>query len=347
MNVSYSANAVYAKAHALYGQRLLKQNYDDLLNCRSLTELVNYLKTQTAYSSAFDNVPSDISAAQIEEILKLRLLEKFEAICRYEISAGENVYEYFIIQNDIKQILSMIRLLIAGTPEKYLGNLPPFFNKHSDLDLYKMAGIKSYDELIEALNGTPYAQLLVPFRDNYNQKGIYISVESALNNYLKETLFSIVDKKMNRKEKAQLLEMVNYKFDMETVVNIYRLIRLEDADETIIKNYINTKFTNFSKKEINMLAQAPFARDMMKLMPETYYRKDFAKVEYSYLEGTVKRVMYNKFSKSIRYFTNPVATMLCYVFLSENEVGNITRIVEGIKYKIPTENIRSVLVGAE
>lgn len=347
MNVSYSANAVYAKAHAMYGNRLKKQNYDELLNCRSIQELVNYLKTRTEYGTAFENVPSDISAAQIEEMLRLHLLEKFESLCRYEISAGENVYEYFIIKNDIRQLLIMIRLLIIGTPEKYLNSLPPFFNKRSKLDLYGLAGVRSYDELLAVLDGSEYKSLLTPFRDNFSGKGIYIAIESALNNYLKEALHSVVDRKLGRKEKAQLHELVNYRLDMDTIVNIYRLIRLEDADETIIRNYINTKFTNFTQKEIDMLIDAPRARDMMRLMPETYYRRDFAKIEYDYLEGAVQRVMYDKFSKSMRYFTSPTAAMLCFVFLSENEVNNIIRIVEGIKYGIPAKNISAVLIGAE
>ena len=47
MSVSYADNAVLAKAHAMYGKRLTKENYTDMLNCRSLGELTNYLKTRT------------------------------------------------------------------------------------------------------------------------------------------------------------------------------------------------------------------------------------------------------------------------------------------------------------
>ena len=39
--------------------------------------------------------------------------------------------------------------------------------------------------------------------------------------------------------------------------------------------------------------------------------------------------------------------MLCYLFLAENEVRNIIHIVEAIKYNIPADKARSVLIGAE
>lgn len=347
MAVPGSANAVYAKAHALYGKRLKKQNYDELVNCHSLPELVNYLKSRTEYGKTFSSAPSDLSAAQIEELLRLHILESFESLCRYEISAGENFYQYYIVKNDVRQILMFIRLLINGTPEKYLNSLPPFFNKRTKLDLIKMSNARSYDELLKAVSDSEYHRLLLPFAEIYKEKGVYIRIEAALSDYLKEYLFSVVNRDSGRKEKKKIREMINCKFDMDTVVNIYRLTRLEDAETEDIKNYINTKYTNFSEKEIDMLADAPKARDMMRLMPETYYRKDFADIEYTYLEGAVQRVMYNRFSKNMRYFTDPAAAMLCYVFLLENEVQNIIHIVEGIKYKIPVKNISAVLVGTE
>ena len=46
MAVSYADNAVMAKAHAMYGKRLTKENYNDMLNCKSLVELANYLKQE-------------------------------------------------------------------------------------------------------------------------------------------------------------------------------------------------------------------------------------------------------------------------------------------------------------
>ncbi len=238
-------------------------------------------------------------------------------------------------------------MLIKGTPEKYLNSLPAFFNKHTDLDLYKMASAKNFKELINAVSGSDYKALLTPFADIYMENGIYIKIESALNDYVKNFLFSIIKRSAGKKEKQQIREIINYKFDMDTVVNIYRLTRLADADSADIKGYINTKFTNFSQKEINMLINAPLARDMMRLIPQTCYRKDFANLEYAYLGGAVQRVMYSKLSKSMRYFTDPTAVMICYVFLAENEVQNITHIVEGIKYNIPSKNIGAILVGAE
>ena len=53
MTVSSAANAVLAKARAMYGKRLTAQNYTDLLACRSVNEAAAYLKAHTAYADEF------------------------------------------------------------------------------------------------------------------------------------------------------------------------------------------------------------------------------------------------------------------------------------------------------
>ena len=96
-----------------------------------------------------------------------------------------------------------------------------------------------------------------------------------------------------------------------------------------------------------MLIDAPLARDMLRLIPNTYYKKDFAKVDFDYLEGATQKMMYKKFVRGIRYYTSPTAVMFSYIFLVTNEVQNIIHIVEGIKYDIPPEKINAFLIGTE
>ena len=37
--------------------------------------------------------------------------------------------------------------------------------------------------------------------------------------------------------------------------------------------------------------------------------------------------------------------MLSFMFLAENEVNNITHIIEGIRYQVPAEEISRMLIG--
>ena len=143
-----------AKCRALYGKRLTLQDYNNLMNCKGINDIVSYLKTRTVYSSVFESANSDMSSFQVEELLKIHLLESFEKVSKYEISTGVEFYKYFIIKNDIQQILRFLHFLIIGKPGDYLKVLPPFFNKRSELDLYKLAQARNFGEMIKALSET-------------------------------------------------------------------------------------------------------------------------------------------------------------------------------------------------
>jgi vacuolar-type H+-ATPase subunit C/Vma6 len=38
--------------------------------------------------------------------------------------------------------------------------------------------------------------------------------------------------------------------------------------------------------------------------------------------------------------------MFCYISLAENEIENITHIIEGIRYTVPADKIKTMLIGA-
>ena len=43
MGNTQASNAILAKARAMYGRRLTARNYQELLNCRDLPDLISYL----------------------------------------------------------------------------------------------------------------------------------------------------------------------------------------------------------------------------------------------------------------------------------------------------------------
>lgn len=347
MSVSYADNAVLAKAHAMYGKRITKENYTDMLNCKSLNELAAYLKTRTYFSADFEALPANINSAQIEELLKMSLLKKCEKLCEYQLSAGENFYKYFVVQNDIRQIMTVVRLLIQGHPEKYLAALPPFFNSKTDIDLYELAKVRNYDDLLRALEHTDYKKILERYRDNYSEDGMFILIENELNKYRFSFLIKSVKLSKDHRKKKEIYEIINYRLDMYTLTRAYRLLNLGSPNKMFIRDFTVKGYTNFSEKDMQAISDAKSATEIVKLIPNTYYKKDFSNIDFKYIENATTEMLIRRLLKGFRYYTNPTAVMLCYLFLAENEVRNIIHIVEAIKYNIPTEKAKSVLIGTE
>ena len=105
MGNTQASNAILAKARAMYGRRLTARNYQELLNCRDLPDLISYLKTRTSYSEALQAAnPATTHRAQLETLLRLNLFEQYASLCRYEMNIGHDFYRYFIIRSEVQAI---------------------------------------------------------------------------------------------------------------------------------------------------------------------------------------------------------------------------------------------------
>ena len=152
MTVSFAANAVLAKARAMYGKRLTAQNYTDLLACRTVNEAAAYLKAHTAYADAFEGVTmGSVRRRQIEILLREHLLNNFASLCRYEKSIGDGFYKYFVTLSDVDMLLHSVRYLNSRHPENNLAKVPDFFMRHSELNAAALETATNADLLLAAV----------------------------------------------------------------------------------------------------------------------------------------------------------------------------------------------------
>lgn len=191
MTVSSAANAVLAKARAMYGKRLTAQNYTDLLACRTVNEAAAYLKAHTAYADAFEGVTmGSVSRRQIEILLREHLLNNFASLCRYEKSIGDGFYKYFVTLSDVDMLLHSVRYLNSRHPENNLAKVPDFFMRHSELNAAALETATNADLLLAAVEGSPYKAVLAPFVSAGRPD--YFGMELALNKYLRSQAEALI-----------------------------------------------------------------------------------------------------------------------------------------------------------
>lgn len=348
MFFSYSSNAILAKSRAMYGKRLTAQNYSDLLSCKSVGEVAAYLKSRTNYNDIFEgNLPANIHRGQLENLLAKHTFRRYEALCRYELSIGQDFYKYFITRNDIDMILTCVRLLGTGKSEDYLLYMPVFFDTHTEIDQIKLAKVRSVNDLLDALDGTEYRAVLEPYARNFNVFFGKLNIEAAFNRYKYITLKSIAERSIKGKHGEEILDTLRIQCDIRTIINIYRLKKLIGADKEIIKQFIIPELSRMKESQLLMLAEAPNAEELLKRLDETPYGKGINIPNFEYIEDAAQRYLYKWNLKSLRFSTNPNVVMFCYIFLLENEISNITHIIEGIRYKVSSAEIKNMLIGME
>ena len=348
MKTSLSSNAILAKSRAMYGRRLTAENYTDLMNCRSVGEVATYLKTRTAYADIFEGIPTiGLHRGRLEDLLKKRLLLQYASLCKYEMSIGQDFYKYFIVKNDIVQILTCVRLLNSGRSGEYLFSMPAFFNEHTDLDLYRLAEVTSFAALLEALDHTPYRAVLEPFANARQSVRSTLDIEAALYRYFYTALNTLARDNFRGKRLEEILRLLQIQADMRTIVNLYRLKRVLGAGEGLLRQFLLPDITRFTEKEHEALIQAPTAAAVLTVLKTTVYGRRLGSIDEGHVEIDIGRYLYDECKKSFRFSVYPTVVMFAYIVLAEKETENITHITEGVRYEVPPEKIAPLLIGTD
>ncbi|MBR1811319.1 MAG: V-type ATPase subunit [Clostridia bacterium] len=341
--MSFASNAVLAKARAMYAGHITGAEYDNLVAAQSLTELLSRLVKRKHYASALEKAHRDITAAQAEELLRISIFEQLSVLSRYEKSGRMDFYKYYIVKNDSLQILRSVRLLISGQMQDYLAQLPPFYDRLTELNLFGLAGARSFEDILSVLQGTPYRKILEPFQPVITEEGAYLRIEAEMNRYLNGYLIDTI--KHDKADKKQIFEVGSIILDSRLITSLYRLKKMGIRDERIMTGFFVNGYSSFSPKQVEALLKSQDEKDFMRILSATVYGEALKGLDYGDTEKVMEDYLCAKLMKGLRFYTDPAAIMVCYMFLAENEVKNIVRIIEGIKYGIEPAEIKKVLTG--
>jgi V/A-type H+-transporting ATPase subunit C len=339
-----SSNVVLSKARAMFGKRLTDEDYDELLNCRTVADAASYLKSNTAYGTVLAGVnESDIHRGQLETLLRRKFITDSAALARYEITVGEYFSNYFIRRLEVGEILHAILLMEEGSSDEYVFYMPAYLTHHTHINLKLLSKLKNYDDLLAALSHTPYYAILKPFRPENGGQIEYSKIENSLYGYIYSRFFSIINKHTKGETKKQLLDIFNLFIDL---INYSHIVRLKTAYATppdAIKGYI-FPYGTVKKRCINEMAEAETEPEVRRVMSGTLVGKRVLKTNYLDASEVAHRMNFKTCRHYIRFSTHPSVVMVSYMLLLEAEIRDIITIVEGIRYKLPPGEIRKMLV---
>lgn len=345
------ANAVLAKARALYGKRLTSRNYSEMLSCRTVPEIAAYLKNRTPYAAELEGItPQVVHREQLEHLLRRHLFGQYAALARYETAIGRNLYQYFAVQCDVEHVLEHLHRLNAGGVSEKQEGIPNFLRRYSRLDESKLAQAQNLAQLADALKGTPYWQTVASFVQSPNfrmENDGALEVEAALTRYEYEAMCRLVDKDLKGTEREEVLALLRRRCDLQSIADISRMKRVLKADEPYLRRRVYTGFSALSARQLNRLLDAADEEEFTRRLKTTCYGKELGHVAYEYIEQGVQKIQYRWHSRQLRFSTSPSVVMLCYFFLAENELDNIIHIIEGIRYGMSADEISRMLVGTE
>lgn len=344
---SKASNALYAKCRAMFGKRLTQHDIDVLLNSRSLSEIAIYLKSNTRYAAALSNVDERLThRGQLETELGRMLFGQFESLCRYEISVGEHLADFVLSRMELKQFLSFLQYLNSGHPQDYIFTLPYFFEKHTDVNLMELSGIRSFPEFTEHIRKSIYYDAIKNVKCE-DGRFDYALVENLMYSKLYDTALAACRKYYSGDAEKQLLDLFGTEIELHNVMTIYRLKKYYKASPKFITSMLYPYSGRISRRVIGEMTEAENADDVLDIfLRRTPYRREvnLELINRHHIDNVFRELRYKRAHHYMHFSTNPSVVLLSYMTLTETELTEIVTIIEGVRYGLTPERISELIV---
>lgn len=348
MPISKSDNAIMAKVHALYGKRLNAEDYGRLLQKRTVQEIAGFLKNETYYSETLSEVKEElIHREQLELMTGRRELDIYVKLRRYSYH-DDMFFKMYKMKNEIRQLLSAMRLLNANAMNKFIISLPGYLVKHLSFDLYEIAKAKDYDDLLAALEHTDYYGIIGKFRPVTSDRAIDITAcEKALLTHYYEKLLRMIDAEYTKTARDYLKRILYYEIDFHNVSMIFRMKQYFGAAQKNISDCLIPIHAKISAAVYRELLEARDIGEMGAILrryrvTETYPSDTTLSSEFVTFRSQKRKMRIMQ--RIFRFSGVPVVSVMCYMTMLEIEVNNLINIIEGVRYQLSPEEIKAMLV---
>lgn len=348
MAVSRSGNAMMAKAHCLYGKRLNDGDYRNLLQKRTIGEIAGYLKSQTYYSAALTEVKEElIHREQLESLLSRYAHDAYMRLTKYSYG-DEALLKIYVMQSEAEQLIAAARLLSAGAMDRFIADFPAYLSRHMSFDLFAVAACKTYDDLLNAVEGTGYYQVLGRFRPvSSSSRTDITALETGILTHYYEKILGLVRESYSGRARESLEKMIRLRVDLHNLGVIYRMKRYFGKDRAAVSaRLLPVRSLISSKVYDEMLGAQDYAE-----VTETFSRQPVFRM-YPVARGTgaermitqLQRVKRQIARTQFRFSIEPAVAVYAYMTMLDIEIRNIVNIVEGVRYELPQNEIREMLV---
>ena len=169
-----------ARVRARMGRLFTDKEFSEIVEAQNVEEVKNYLRGVPDYAKYIDQYP-------LEKALDTQLAESYDLIARITPDNSKEAFKFLLKKWDIRNIKSIIIAKEAGlNPEETLDLVVPFGALSDKLDA--MIDADNVSEVMNALDGTEYPQVLENALPVYKETGMLLPLEASLDKYLLENL---------------------------------------------------------------------------------------------------------------------------------------------------------------
>jgi len=316
-----------ARVRARKGRLFTEKQLSEIIESENIEEVKNYLRGFPDYAKYIDQYP-------IEKALNVQLAETYDLLARISPDNSKDAFEFLLRKWDIENIKSIIIAKEAGlSAEETLELVVPFGELSNRLDT--LIDAESVADIINALEGTDYPKYLEDAIPVYEETGMLLPLEAALDKYVLINLLKPV-KTPEDDNTALLHEYIGNIVDANNLKTIIRAkadgLRYEDIEPYMISDGYQIrewKLKDLMESEdisgvINGLEGTDYALPLTEALNE-YSEKGSIAIFETALDKYV-----NKTAKNIALKSQfGIGPMIGFLHRKEIEIKNLKIIVRG------------------
>ncbi|MCF7932734.1 MAG: V-type ATPase subunit [Acholeplasmataceae bacterium] len=342
---SFSANAISAKAKAMYGKFLKEDHYDRMIKFTTLPELVGFLKKHPNYQDVLRDVnEASVHRGQLEALIKKNAFDNILRLIKIAPPEEADFYRLNIVVQENEVVLALIRTMISQETDDIKGKIPYFFDVHTPVDMKELLKAETFEDLLNGVRKTPYYEILKPYSTRDPQNIRYLDIEHALEAYYYDEAFKRIDRFYTGALNRDLKEVFQTKIELGNITKIYRLKKFYRADPGTIKSVLITTHSRISEKELDRIIAIEDPDAILTYLSSSEYALYTNEKDYVYVEYYAGKIRYDLARKFMYFSTQVPKTYIAFLTLSEIEIDNLTNIIEGIRYQVDEQGIRQMLI---
>ena len=340
---TYSTNAIVAKIRSIYGTMLTMDDFREMVSKRSVAEVADFLSHTARYGERLRDVdPNTINRGLLEQLLDEQNYLKYRKLCEFQGMEDRPFYDFLLKKHECRQMINLVNAVSCGLQLSFVQSLPPYLIDNLRIDFLELAKCKTIDEVTSELKGTKYYKLFTKFKRTEEGKVDFTDAELQLRTNLYTSLIEDVKKSGFGKDGAELLKLIRSEIDVINIINSYRLKTFFGYEPDEIRKSV-LPFTQMGKKSMDRLYDCESAKKMHDLISRSVYGKYLNENDESIETALIKRTLITMKHTLTRTTSAPVA-LYSFMYICDNEVRNIVRVIEGVRYDVDPAVLYELLI---
>ena len=335
-------SGIITKTKAMSATLLTEQDYNKIVSCSSVSEVIAFLKEHRGYRSLFKDMDMGVHRGEIEHELIHALEMMYTKIYRFSPAKKRKAVQIFFCRFEVLVIRLCLRRIIKEEQVIDLSFFEEFFQKHSKLNLEKMMNQQTIEGFVESLKGTDYYQVLTEVE--YIEKPTLFDYQTRLDVYYYERIWKMKDTCMSKKERSAYTDIVGRNIDILNVMWIYRFKTYFNTDNGKIMRSIIPIHYKLTKKMIAKMVAAESVAELNEIVVKSPYRKLFREeITCEEIEAAYQKYLYKVYQTQARQNPMSIIPVEYFLYLKEREIDKLTTALECVRYHLPAEKSLAIL----